>query len=407
MLEALEKGVKGGVWFSLMDKVYSLGNLRAAFASVKRNDGAAGVDRETIAQFERHLEENLEKLIRALRDGSYHPRAVRRVKIPKPGGRGERPLGIPAVRDRVVQGALRHVLEPIFERDFAERSYGFRPKRSPKDALRRVSALLRAGFIHVVDADVESYFDTIPHAPLMQEVRKKVADGKVLNLIEAYLSQGILEDGHEWIAELGTPQGAVLSPLLSNIYLDPLDHQMARSGFEIVRFADDFVILCRTAQEAHAALAEVQAWTAQAGLTLHPEKTRVVDASQRGGFDFLGYHFERGMRWPRKRSLDKLKDTVRSLTRRTHGSSLREIVSDVNRVLKGWFAYFLHARATTFPHLDSWIRMRLRSILRRRSGRRGRGRGLDHQRWPNNFFREHGLFSLVEAHVLAVQSSTR
>lgn len=406
MLVALEQGVKGGSWYSLMDKVYSPGNLRSAYGQAKRNGGAAGVDRETIAHFESHLEENLEKLERELRDGRYRPRAVRRVRIAKPGG-GERPLGIPTVRDRVVQGALRHVLEPIFERDFAAHSYGFRPGKGPKDALRRVAALLRAGYTHVVDADLASYFDTIPHAPLMERVRRKVADGRVLELIEAYLNQGVMEDGSQWMPEQGTPQGAVLSPLLSNIYLDPLDHLMEARGHEMVRFADDFVILCRTAREAHEALAEIQTWTVQAGLSLHPDKTRVVDASQPGGFDFLGYHFERGMRWPRKRSLDKLKDKVRGLTRRTQGNSLREIVENVNRVLQGWYAYFQHSHATTFPRLDSWIRMRLRSILRRRSGRRGRGRGLDHQRWPNAFFREQGLFSMASARALAIQSSPR
>lgn len=205
----------------------------------------------------------------------------------------------------------------------------------------------------------------------------------------------------------GTPQGEVLSPLLSNLYPDPLDHHMARRGYEMVRYADDFVILCRSEAEAQAALREVARWTEQAGRLLHPTKTRIVDATQKGGFDFLGYHFERGYRWPRPKSLQKLQDTIRTQTRRTNGQSLRWIIVDVNSSLRGWFEYFKHSHASTFPRLDAWIRMRLRSILRKRQKRRGRGRGRDHQRWPNAFFAAHGLYSLTAAHALARQSSRR
>ena len=311
MLTALEQGVIGGKWFSLMDKVYALPNLRKAFERVKANGGAAGVDHVTVEEFERHLEANLEKLSRLLADGSYRPQAIRRVWIPKPGGKEKRPLGIPAVRDRVVQAALRAVLEPIFERDFAAQSYGFRPNRGCKDALRRVDALLKTGYNWVVDADLKSYFDTIPHAALIDRVREKVTDGRVLELLRAFLTQKVMETAEGWTPEEGTPQGTVISPLLSNIYLDPLDHRMERSGVEMVRYADDFVILCPSEAEARRALEQVQAWTAEAGLRLHPEKTRIVDATQPGGFDFLGYHFERGLRWPRPKSLGKLKQTLR------------------------------------------------------------------------------------------------
>lgn len=407
MLTALEQGVKGGKWFSLIDKVYAKGNLCKAFQRVKANKGAAGVDRQTIEMFERRLDENLEYLAKALKEGSYRPQAIRRVWIPKPGGSEKRPLGIPTVRDRVVQTALRNVLEPIFERDFAERSYGFRPGRGCKDALRRVDGLLKAGYTHVVDADLRSYFDTIPQPQLLERFSAKVSDGRVIDLVTAYLEQEVMEAMDHWTPEQGTPQGAVISPLLSNIYLDPLDHLMAGMGFEMVRYADDFVILCRSREEAQRALEVVGAWTAQAGLTLHPGKTRVVDATQRGGFDFLGYHFERGYRWPRKKSLKKLKDAIRAKTRRTNGKSLEETISDVNRTLVGWFEYFKHSHKFTFPPLDKWIRMRLRSILRNRTGLAGRGRGRDHNRWPNAFFAEHGLFSLSAARALACQSSPR
>ena len=327
MLTALEKGVKGGKWYSLIDKVSSLRNLRSAFAQVKRNDGSAGVDRVTIRMYEAHLEENLERLSVSLREGTYRPQAIRRVWIPKPGSKEKRPLGIPTVRDRVVQAAVRNVLEPIFERDFAAQSYGFRPEKGAKDALRRVAALLKAGYVHVVDADLQSYYDTIPRPPLLEQVRSKVADSKVLDLLEAYLGQEVMESAKHWTPERGTPQGAVISPLLSNIYLDPLDHRMAQLGYEMVRYADDLVILCRSEQEAQRALAEVDAWTAAAGLRLHPEKTRIVDATQRGGFDFLGYHFERGYRWPSKKSRRKFQDKIRAKTKRTSGRIITELKS--------------------------------------------------------------------------------
>ncbi len=407
MLTALEKGVKGGKWFSLIDKVYALPNLRAAFAKVKRNRGAAGVDHQTIEMYEQRLEENLEKLSQSLKDGEYRPGAVRREWIPKPGSREKRPLGIPTVRDRVVQAALLSVLEPIFERDFATQSYGFRPNRGCKDALRRVEELLSSGHTWVVDADLKSYFDTIPHEQLMGRVEEKVSDGRVHELLEAFLNQKVMDTAKSWTPEGGTPQGAVISPLLSNIYLDPLDQMMERAGTEMVRYADDFVILCRSRDEAEEALERVRQWTAEAGLTLHPEKTRIVDATERGGFDFLGYHFERGMKWPREKSLRKLKDTIRAKTKRTNGHSMTVIISDVNRTLAGWFEYFKHSQRNTFPSLDRWTRMRLRSILRKRQGRKGRGRGRDHLRWPNTYFAELGLFSLATAHAQARQSLTR
>ena len=407
MLTALEEGVKGGIWFSLIDKVYKPRNLRAAFAKVKANQGAAGVDHQTIEMFEANLDTNLSKVSQQLADGSYRPQAVRRKWIAKPGSSEKRPLGIPTVRNRVVETALCNVLEPIFERDFAVHSYGFRPRRGCKDALRRVDQLLKAGYTWVVDADLQSYFDTIPKQKLLERVAKKVADSRVLELVEAMLRQGVMEGLVYWTPEAGTPQGAVISPLLSNIYLDPLDHEMARSGYEMVRYADDFVILCRSAAEARAALTKVQQWTANAGLRLHPEKTRIVDATQRGGFDFLGYHFERGYRWPRRKSVAKLKATIRSKTRRTHGSSLRTITTKVNQTLMGWFGYFKHSHKTAFQPLDQWIRMRLRTILRQRRKLKGRVRGTDNVRWPNAYFAAQGLFSLSAARAQYGQSSRR
>jgi RNA-directed DNA polymerase len=406
MLAALQKGVKGGKWFSLIDKVHPERTLRAAFSQVAANEGAAGVDHVTISMFESRQDEEVRTLSEQLRTGTYRPQLIRRHYIPKPGTQEQRPLGIPTVRDRVVQTAVRMVIEPIFEQEFAEQSYGFRPKRGCKDALRRVDELLKSGYTHVVDADLKSYFDTIPHDRLMGLVGQKISDGRVLTLIEQFLEQGVLDGMREWTPETGSPQGAVISPLLSNIYLNPLDHEMARAGFEMVRYADDFVILCRSPEEADRALALVRDWTAVAGLTLHPTKTRIVKAREEA-FEFLGYRFEQGRHYPRAKSLKKFKDTIRAKTKRTSGKSLRMIIASLNPTMYGWFEYFKHSHKWTFSSLDGWIRMRLRSILRKREGRKGRGHGLDHNRWPNAFFAKQGLYSLKAAHELACQSSQR
>jgi RNA-directed DNA polymerase len=362
----------------------------------------------TVEAFFDDLDGNVEHLASTLCDGSYEPQAIRRVHIPKPGSSQLRPLGIPTVRDRVVQTAVRHVLEPIFEKEFASGSYGFRPGRGCKDALRQVDQLLKQGFVYVVDADLKSFFDTIPHDRLMTRLRERLADGRVLRLIASFLKAGVLDGLQEWEPEAGAPQGAVLSPLLSNIYLNPLDHQMAARGDRMVRYADDFVILCRSRAEAEQALAHVRQWCAAEGLQLHPDKTKIVDVRAEG-FDFLGYHFRtsrRGhlVRWPRKKSLAKLKDALRAKTKRTSGESLSRIIAAVNRTLRGWFGYFQHSHRTTFADVDGWVRMRLRSILRKRAGRTGCGRGADHQRWPNAYFAAQGYWSLATAFAAACQS---
>ena len=398
MLTALETGVKGGKWFSLIDKVYRMSNLESAFSQVEANKGSAGVDHQTITQFSQRLSEQLSYASESLKSQKYRPRAIKRVWIPKPGSSEKRPLGIPTVLDRVIQTALRNVLEPIFERDFAEHSYGFRPKRGCKDALRRVDGLLDAGYNWVVDADLKSYFDRIPHEKLLEGIKTKVADGRILDLIEKYLQQKVLDEVSTWTPNIGSPQGAVISPLLSNIYLDPLDHKMANAGYEMVRYADDFVILCRSESQAREALENVAKWCEAYGLELQAKKTKIVDAEQCGGFDFLGYHFERGYKWPSDKSIDKLRDAIRGKTRRCNGHSLDTIIFKVNQTTKGWFEYFKHSHYTTFKRHDGWIRMRLRSILRKRIHLKGRGRGKDHQRWPNAYFAEHGLFSFVTAH---------
>jgi len=411
MLTALENGVKGGVWYSLIDKVHRMENLRAALRKVAANGGAPGTDHFTVGWFVEHQEEELARLQTERREDRYRPRVARRAWLPKPGSTEQRPLAIPAVRDRVAEAAVTQVLEPIFEREFAACSYGFRPNRGAQDALREVDRLLRDGFHWVVDADFRRCFDTIPWAPLMACVRERVADGRVLHLVESFLQRGVMERGEITEPEAGTPQGGVISPLLANVYLNALDHRLTHLGLHLIRYADDLVILCRTQAEAERALAELRFWTAAAGLTLHPEKTRLVEMSQPGaGFDFLGYHFEhtrrkgRLSRWPRAKSLRKFKDAIRARTRSRHGHSLAQIIGSVNSVSRGWFAYFKHSNVWTFPPLDQFIRRRLRTILRRRRKRKHVARGLDHQRWPNAFFAARGLFSLTAAHAAACQS---
>ena len=396
MLAALEEQVKGGVWFRLIDKVFSPKNLWSSWAKSAKNKGAAGVDGITIDRFEKDVEANLMYLSEQLRAGTYQPKPIRRSFIPKADGT-KRPLGIPTVRDRIVQGApLVPARLPVFEKEFAPHSYGFRPGKGCKDALRRVDHLLKSGYRYVVDADLKSYFESIPHDLLMKQIAERVADGRVLKLIESFLKANIMEGLEQWTPMAGAPQGAVLSPLLSNIYLNPLDHLMAGRGYEMVRYADDFVILCKSKEQAEAALEEVRRWTACAGLSLHPQKTRLVDAAT-DNFEFLGFRFNKGRRWPRDKSKQKLRDTLGPRMRRTSGVSLQVTIGRINPVLRGWFGYFKHGPPAAMREVDGWVRMRLRSILRKRHKRRGRGRGADHQRWPNAFFAGQGLFSLETA----------
>ena len=405
MLAALVNGVKGGKWYSLIDKVYDRRTLKAAWKRVASNKGAAGVDRISIKRFRSKVQCYLEELERDLREGTYRPHPVKRVNIPK-DGKKTRPLGIPTVKDRIVQTALKMVLEPIFENEFLSISYGFRPKRGCKDALKEVDRLLKEGYTWVVDADVKSYFDTIPHDRLLELIKERVSDGKVLQLIGLFLNQEIMEDMKFWTPIKGTPQGAVLSPLLANVYLHQLDLTLHRYRHKIIRYADDFVVLCRGKEEAEEVLAEIQLWIDQNGLQLSQEKTHIGHCLEDGqGFEFLGYRFEGGRRYVRSKSLKKFKDNIRSKTRRTRGDSIEDIISDLNPTIKGWFEYFKHAHHYTFNSLDGFIRRRLRALLRKQKKRPGSGKtGRDHRQWPNAFFAKRGLFTMHSAYVLARQS---
>ena len=399
MLAALGNGVKGNKWFSLIDKVYRASTLQAAWTQVKANRGAAGIDRQSVEGFAAHELVYLGELARDLEQGTYRPQAVRRVEIPKAGGK-TRPLGIPTVKDRIVQTAVKRVMEPIFENEFLPTSYGFRPGRGCKDALRQVDAHLRAGYTHVVDADIKGYFDSIPHERLMARVEECISDGRLLALLAAWLRQDIVRDLERWTPTAGTPQGAVISPLLANLYLHPLDVKLSELGYRMVRYADDFVILCQTASQAQAALEEVKAWVQENGLSLHPDKTHIGDCLVKGqGFEFLGYRFEAGQRRVRDKSLKGFKDKVREKTKRTRGGSLRTIIEDLTVMIRGWFGYFKHAERTTFGSLDGFIRRRLRAVLRKQEKRPGMGRCHDdHRRWPNAYFANLGLFTMEAAH---------
>jgi RNA-directed DNA polymerase len=405
MVSALENGVKGGRWYSLMDKVSAPATLTAAWHKVRANGGAAGVDGQSLERFAARSEDYLTELATTLRDGSYRPQPVKRVEIPKGDGK-TRPLGIPTVKDRIVQTAMKLVIEPIFEATFRPTSYGFRPGRSCRDALREVDLHLKDGFTVVVDADLRSYFDGIPHGRLMERVAERISDGRILDLLRGWLAQDILRGMERWTPTAGTPQGAVISPLLANIYLHPLDERLAACGHRMVRYADDFVVLCKSREEAAAAVAEIQAWVAENGLNLHPDKTHVGDCRQPGeGFDFLGYRFEAGQRRVRKKSLTRFKDSIRDKTRRTRGDSLARIVADLNPRLRGWFGYFKHAHPHIFTVLDGFVRRRLRSLLRKQEKRPGFGRcRADQQRWPNTFFARAGLFALHTAWLAARHS---
>ena len=367
MLIALERGIKGNKWFSLMDKVVSERTLGMAWQKVKTNAGACGVDCITVRHFSKDSHNRLLAVKEQLREGRYQPKPIRRVHIAKPGSSEKRPLGIPTVTDRVVQSALKLVIEPIFEREFAASSYGFRPGRGCKDALREVERLLQQGNGHVVDVDIKGYFDNIPHQALLRLVEERIADGKVLGLIEAFLKQGVLEEGIITDPLTGSPQGGIISPMLANIYLNPLDWLLESLGLHSVRYADDIVVLAADAY-----------------------------------FDFLGYRFKRSrkgklLRLVRPKSKQSLRAKLRKPTKRSNGRSLEAVITLINPVLQGWFGYFKQAHRSDLSEMDGWVRMRLRSILRKRHKRKGKGRGLDHYRWPNRYFENLGLFSLEQA----------
>lgn len=351
-------------WYSLIDKIYAYSNLEQAFYDVKKNRGAPGVDKVTIKEFESKLEHNLRVLQQSLRDKTYKARPVRRVYIPKADGT-KRPLGIPTVQDRIVQAAIKRKLEPIFEAKFLPCSFGFRPERSAHMAIEKIRKDLMDGYTYVIDADIKTYFDSIPHEKLIELVKEEMVDGSVLTLLKQFLKSGILEDGVYYQSENGSPQGGVISPLLANIYLHPLDEMMTERNHRITRYADDFVICCKSQKGAERVLKSVKRLLEEElGLVVHPTKTKIVD-NLTEEFTFLGYTFKCGyFHVPSTEAIKKFKRRVKEVTKRNLTVDLGEFIKHrLNPVIRGWGRYFgIGFCSSLFDKLDSWIRRRLRMI---------------------------------------------
>lgn len=368
--------------------VYPL--VYAAWRAVRRNRGAAGIDKVSVKMFEANLEENLQALMRDLKNGSFEPKPLRRTYIPKDAKKTKfRPLGIPAVRDRVAQEVLRKLLEPIFEPRFHEHSYGFRPGRSCHQAIEQALSDHEQGYRVVLDADIAGFFDNIPHRLIVDAVAEEVADGNILRLVKKFLQAGVMEHGVFKPTTIGTPQGGVVSPLLANIVLNHLDWRLHEAGYRFVRYADDFVVLCQTHQQAEQALALVtQVLETELGLSLSPDKTKI--RTYWVGYEFLGFVLSSRSRRMRPKSVEKLKAKVKELTRRHHNLDA-EVIEKLNRVIRGTANYFATRFSTLtrlFRELDKWIRMRIRCMKRKRKSLE------DNYRLRMPYFRKLGLLSL-------------
>jgi len=359
-------------WYTLYGHLLSFNRLKKAFRKVKKNGGAPGTDGQTIAQFDDDIIENLEEIKEELQEKSYHPSPVKRVYIDK--GNGEkRPLGIPTVKDRVVQQVLKDVIEPIFEPIFLECSYGFRPEMSAHMAIKQVKEYLKEGYVWVVDADIKSYFDTINHKLLIDAVAEKISDGSILNLIGMFLESEIKDGEGLTIPEMGTPQGGVISPLLANIYLHKFDKEMTERGHKLVRYADDWIILKRTMLAGRRIMSGAKAYLQEElKLKMHPKKSKLIDA-RKESFEFLGYYFriyeDKGQGkdnvifGPSYKSIDKFKDKIREITRRNQTTSAKAIIDRLKPKLRGWGNYFgIGWVKSLFRKLDSWIKRRIRMI---------------------------------------------
>lgn len=392
----------GGKWFSLIDRMWDPRLLMKAWERLnqrvkgdKRRRGA-GVDGVTVERFEERAEQEIAKLAEELKAGTYRPRPVKRHYIPKPGTTKKRPLGLPCIRDKVVQEALRSLIEPIYEIEFLDGSHGFRPKRSIDTACRRLEELLAAGKVWVVDADITGFFDNIDHEIQLAEVNRRIADGKVLKMIRAFLEAGVMEEMKVRYASTGTPQGGVISPLLANIFLHAMDEQLQARGISWVRYADDFLLLCDTREEAESAMAAVTGILEGMKLTLSPEKSRISHLDE--GFDFVGWHYEGRKRWPRRKSVQALRRKLREKTVRPRSGSMEAICGELNPILHGWYNFFREGNCVpTFGNLTSWVRRRLRSILHRRHKGHGIGSPTLNYQWPNRCFAQWGLFDMEAA----------
>jgi RNA-directed DNA polymerase len=405
MVEAREKlKAAGRKWYLLYDKVYDPRNLHEAWEQVRTNAGAPGLSGETIEQYGKTIGERLGKVTERLREQRYEAQPIRRKWIPKTDGSGQqRPLGIPEVEDRIVQAAIVRVIEPIYEGKFFDGSYGFRPERSALHALAQLEKEITAGKPYLVDADIRNCFGSIPHERLMEEVGKEVSDPKLLALMRRFVEADIVEEVKRWTPEEGTPQGAVLSPLLANIYMHEFDQRMLAAGYAVIRYADDFVVSCPTQEEAEQAREKAGEILKAMGLELHPQKTRVID-TRTSRFQFLGYEFwpREGKppgREPRPSSRRKIEDAVRRKTPKRSGKSMRETIEDLRPTLRGWYGYYRYSFWNVFTDLDGFVRRRLRSILRKFEKRKGTAFNRDdNPRYPAKYFKRLECPSLSEAH---------
>lgn len=352
-------------YYTLNDKVYAMENLHEAWLKVKKNQGSGGIDGVTIEGFEKNLNRNLREIQRLLQENRYEPDPVRRHYIEKENGK-LRPLGIPTIRDRVCQQAVRQIIEPIFEQDFYYYSFGFRPGFSAHQAISTIRRAKRSGYEYVIDLDIMSFFDEIPHELLMEKVHERITDGKVLTLIRSWLTAGVMEDDQFHETKVGSPQGGVISPLLGNIYLNHFDWGMKERGFAVVRYADDAVILCKTkeqAEEAYQAAKTILEKELQ--LRMHPEKTKVVHFDD--GFRFLGFDFWKEYLILPDAKIKKYKDHIRKITRRQQGNNLGQMIKNLNEVVRGFGNYFgIGNVKKKFQRLDEWTRMRVRAFIRKK-----------------------------------------
>ncbi|CAG0955371.1 partial Group II intron-encoded protein LtrA, partial [Methanosarcinales archaeon] len=352
--------------FALIHKVWDQKNLEQAWKSVKANKGSAGIDNITIEQFEQNLSQNLAEIQRLLKEKRYEPSPVLRVLIPKDNWK-MRKLGIPTVRDRVVQQALKNVFEPIFEEIFLPQSHGYRPNTDAHAAVKKSEAYLEKGYHWVVDADVEGFFDHVDHQIMMDLVCEKIADGRVLSLVESFLKSGIMNEGIFEESLEGTPQGGNLSPLLSNIYLNHFDRRMGDYGYLLLRYADDIVIFCKFESDAKDALKRAkEILEGELKLKPSPEKTKIIHARKKG-VEFLGFHFNGRWRRPRDKTRKRFKEEIKLRTRRKQPKNLETVIESINPVIRGWGNYFKGGTVKkSFEELDGYIRGRLRSFVAKR-----------------------------------------
>lgn len=397
---------EGRKWFQLYDKIADEKTLAQAWRRIdRRTRGAArlrgaGVDGVTVEDFAARAHTQLPALAAGLKEGTYRPGPVKRQWIPKPGSNNKRPLGLPTVCDRVVQEAARGIIEPVWEEQFLDGSHGFRPGRSTDTACLMMEAYLEQGKVWVVDADITGCFDNIAHRAVTDLLARRIADGKIMRLIESMLTAGVMEGMSLQRNSAGTPQGGIISPLLCNIVLHELDTRLENEGIAWVRYADDFVLLCETRQQAENAHHAATQALAPLGLTLSPEKTRIVHLDE--GFDFLGWHYKGRQRWPRDKSVKAFRHKAKEMTRRNRPGSVEAVCAELEPLLRGFFNYFRNGNsAGTFSMCIGWLRRRLRGMLRKRQyGKSGISARHDHFEWPNAYFNTNGLFDLY-AHLVS------